>query len=167
MNFNFGVKKKSLLLKIKIMKTKITTRLMILLLITLTAIGANAQQSSVVRQESQMPAYVSSKPATGSYTYKVFQAPNKNFGYDILLNGKLVYHEFASMNQPENANAPLAKNLNAPKLKNTDAAFAKRENLALSKKEHAEKAALLAIEKMKRREAPVLSQDEVRKIVSQ
>lgn len=100
-----------------------------------------------------------------TYTYKVFQAPNKNFGYDIFQNGKIVYHEFASMNQPENLSGP--KTLSASKSNNAGTAFNTRENLALVKPAHAEKAALLAIEKMKRNELPTLNKDEIKIILAQ
>jgi hypothetical protein len=105
------------------------------------------------------------QPEAVHYTYKVFQAPNKNFGYDILLNGKIVYHEFASLDQAENINLPKTSGLS--KLHATSASLVTKENLALVKAEHAQKAALLAIEKMKRKELPVLSRDEIKTIIAQ
>jgi hypothetical protein len=105
------------------------------------------------------------QPEATNYTYKVFQAPNKNYGYDIYQNGKIVYHEFASMDQPENTGR--SKNSSAPKLTGTNSAFSTRENLSLMKAEQAEKAALLAIEKMKRKELPMLSRDELKIIIAQ
>lgn len=131
------------------MKKKFTLPLMaFFLLLLFTSIVCKAQQS-----------------VTTNYTYKVFQAPNKNFGYDIFLNGKIVYHEFASMNQPENISQ--TKTLGVSKSSGTGTSFNTKENLALVKTTHAEKAALLAIEKMKRKELPVLSKDEIKKIVAQ
>lgn len=105
------------------------------------------------------------QPEVTNYTYKVFQAPNKNFGYDIFQNGKIVYHEFASLNQPENTSP--SKTLSASKSIGTGTPFNNKENLALVRSEHAEKAAMLAIEKMKRKELPVLSKDEIKKIIAQ
>jgi hypothetical protein len=105
------------------------------------------------------------QPQATTYTYKVFQAPNKNFGYDIFQNGKIVYHEFASMEQPENINGTKTSGLS--KLNGTNASVHTKENLALVKSAHAEKAALLAIEKMKRKELPVLSRDEIKIIIAQ
>jgi hypothetical protein len=105
------------------------------------------------------------QPEGANYTYKVFQAPNKNYGYDILLNGKIVYHEFASMNQPQNISQ--TKIPGASKSNSTTAAFNAKENLAFLKAAHAEKAALLAIEKMKRKELPSLSKDEIKIIIAQ
>jgi hypothetical protein len=105
------------------------------------------------------------QPRATNYTYKVFQAPNKNFGYDILLNGKIVYHEFASLNPPEHISQ--TKTYGASKLNSMSPALNTKENLALVKTTHAEKAALLAIEKMKRNELPVLSKDEIKIIIAQ
>ncbi len=99
------------------------------------------------------------------YSYKVFQAPNKNYGYDIFQNGKIVYHEFASLTQLENASRP--KPSGASKVNSTTTAFNTRENLAFMKAEHAQKAALLAIEKIKKKELPVLSNDEIKTIITQ
>jgi hypothetical protein len=131
------------------MKKNITLALAAFVLsLLLTSIDCKAQQ-----------------PEATNYTYKVFQAPNKNFGYDILLNGKIVYHEFASMDQPENISRTKTSGLS--KLNSTSTALNSKENLALVKTEHAEKAALLAIEKMKRKELPVLSKDEIKIIVAQ
>jgi len=112
------------------------------------------------------------QPAATNYTYKVFQAPNKNYGYDIFQNGKLVYHEFASMDQPDNISRTKTSGLSksngrSTALNSTSTAMNTKENLALVKAEQAEKAVLLAIEKMKRKELPVLSKDEIKIIVAQ
>ena len=129
-------------------KTVILPTAAFLLSLLFTSINCNAQSSH----------------ATG-YTYKVFQAPNKNYGYDIFQNGKIVYHEFASMSQPANTSQP--KPSGASKVNSTGATLNTRENLAFMKAEHAQKAALLAIEKMKRKELPVLSNDEIKTIITQ
>jgi hypothetical protein len=105
------------------------------------------------------------QPEAANYTYKVFQAPNKNYGYDIFQNGKMVYHEFASMNQPENISR--SKTLSTSQFTKSGTGLNTKENIALVKSEHAEKAALLAIEKMKRKELPVLSKDEIKIIIAQ
>ena len=135
------------------MKTKFNFLLTTVLLMFLTVMVSKAQQPATLNT------------AAAGYTYKVFQAPNKNFGYDILRNGKIVYHEFASINPPENSST--GKNFRAATLSGAGNTFAGKGNLAFQKQEHAEKAALLAIEKMKRKESPVLSQDEIRKITAQ
>ena len=105
------------------------------------------------------------QPEATNYTFKIFQAPNKNYGYDIFQNGKIVYHEFASMSLTENTSQP--KPSGATKVNSTNTAFNTRQNPAFMKAEHAQKAALLAIEKMKRRELPVLSNDEIKIIITQ
>ncbi len=99
------------------------------------------------------------------YSYKVFQAPNKNYGYDIFLNGKIVYHEFASLTPPEGPGQSKTTDLVKLRVKNPSPDT--RENLAFVKHEHAEKAALLAIKKMERNEPPALSMDEIKNIVAQ
>src|SRR5579871_1518672 len=138
------------------MKSKITF-LVGIWLITINC--AKAQQSaSLQKQPVNTPAHA----AVTNYTYQVYQAPNKNFGYDILLNGKIVYHEFAAMSRPDNI--PQLKNSPAFKSANSSATFSERENTALSKKEHAEKAALMSIDKMKKKESPSLSKEELKKI---
>jgi UDP:flavonoid glycosyltransferase YjiC (YdhE family) len=149
------------------MKPKITyPGTMFLLPMLLIASLSRAQQTTEIeKQPRQSPAHSFNNPASVSYTYKIFQSPNKNFGYDILMNGKLVYHEFASMHQQENQLQ--TKNPNTLRLHNPNTDLNKKEFGALSKKEHAEKAALLAIEKMKKRESPMLSQDELRNITAQ
>lgn len=119
-----------------------------LLSLLLTSLESKAQQSKAT-----------------NYTYKVFQAPNKNYGYDIIQNGKIVYHEFASMNLPENTSQP--KTLSVSRSTGGGPALNTKENLALVRADHAEKAALLAIEKMKKNELPVLSKDEIKKIIAQ
>jgi hypothetical protein len=105
------------------------------------------------------------QPDATAYTYKVFQAPNKNYGYDIFQNGRIVYHEFASISQPDNTSRP--KPSGVSKVNNTSTALNTRENLAFMRPEHAEKAALLVIEKIKRKELPVLSNDEIKAIIAQ
>jgi hypothetical protein len=128
---------------------KITTILLtaFVLCLLITSKECRAQQTEAVK-----------------YSYKVFQAPNKNYGYDIYKNGKIVYHEFASINQPENFNP--SNNTSPAKLNGVNKAPDNKENLALVKSGHAEKAALLAIEKMKRNELPVLSRDEIKQITA-
>jgi len=64
----------------------------ILMLILFTTSQAKAQQPT----DSQ-PANVSQQIAKGDptaiYTYKVFQAPNKMYGFDILKNSKFIFHQ--------------------------------------------------------------------------
>ena len=77
-----------------------------------------------------------------NYTYKIFQAPDRMFGYDIFRNGKIIFHQPALIVQSKNNSIA-----------------------GIAKKEHAEKAALLAIEKIKKNEPATLTQQEIKKIV--
>jgi hypothetical protein len=151
------------------MKVKATLHFtsLLMLILAISIVSAAQQQAAITKQSNPVPANVANNPSAANYTYHVFQAPNKMFGYDILQNGRLIHHEFAAMVQPENANAPVVKNANAAAAIKTNTAFSKSANSALAKKEHAEKAAMLAIEKIKRREPPALSQEEIKKIVGE
>ena len=114
----------------------------ILMLILFTTSQAKAQQPT----DSQ-PANVSRQIAKGDptaiYTYKVFQAPNKMYGFDILKNSKFIFHQPAS---------PMPSNSYHP---------------ALVTKENAEKAAELSIEKIKKGQTATLTDNELKKIVTQ
>ena len=92
------------------------------------------------------------------YTYKVFQAPNKMFGYDIFQNGKGVFHQPAAIVSPNNVVA----NQQAVK-QNLPVANDQRAVLAgFSQREFAENAALLSIEKIKKRSGPALTGEEMK-----
>ena len=120
------------------MKTKIITLIgCILSACMLTTFTSMAQQPTPENTLIQPRGSI-----VENYTYKVFKAPNKMYGYDIFKNDKIIFHQGAS--------------------------FAKPNNLivVITKKEHAEKAALLAIEKIKKHEPPALTQKEIKKIVS-
>ena len=76
------------------------------------------------------------------------------------------------MDQPENISRTKTSGLSksngtSTALNSTSTSFTTKENLALVNAEHAKKAALLAIEKMKRKELPVLSKDEIKNINAQ
>ncbi len=53
--------------------------------------------------------------AFANYTYHVFEAPNKMFGYDIFLNGKIIFHQPASIAQQKIQLRRLQKRSNAEK----------------------------------------------------
>ncbi len=97
-----------------------------------------------------------------SYTYKVFQAPNNMFGYDIYLNGKGIFHQPAAMVPPNNAVANQRSVQQVLPVANDRHALPGE----LSKKEFAENAALLSIEKIKKRSAPGLTNDEVKQVIT-
>lgn len=120
------------------MKTKtILTTACILVVSMLAAYHAKAQATQPVK-----PATVQGKKAAAEYTYKVFQAPNKMYGYDIFYDGKIRLHQGASAVQENNSIAVLAK------------------------KEQADKAALLVIEKLKKNQPAVLTQEELKKVTT-
>lgn len=80
---------------------------------------------------------------SANYAYKLFQAPNKIYGYDIFFNEKIIFHQGASSIQPNKSIA------------------------ALATKAQAEKAALLTIEKIKLNQPAALTQQELKKITTE
>jgi len=105
--------------------------------ITLMSYHVHAQSVQAVK-----PGYSAAKQVVVNYTYKLFQAPNKMYGYDIFRNNKFIFHQPALLTMPGNS------------------------IVALSKKEYADKAALQAIEKIKKGQPAELSQDEIKKITN-
>ena len=98
------------------------------------------------------------QPAT--FNYKVFQAPNNLFGYDIYQDGKGVFHQPAalfSQGKIPVTQAPIQQNDN--KVKGSP----DRLN-GFSRREDAENAARLSIEKIKRQAAPALTDEEIQQI---
>lgn len=75
------------------------------------------------------------------YTYKVFQAPNKLYGYDIFKNGRGIFHQTVPANVAD--------------------------ALAIHEKRFAEKAAVYSIEKLKNKNSASLSPQEIKNIISQ
>ncbi len=125
------------------MKTKIPALITSILLISmLTTFSAMAQQPQYVRPENPAE-QIAKAGAPANYTYRIFEAPNKMFGYDIFRNGSIIFHQGASTVRPNNSIA------------------------AIAKKEHAEKAALMVIEKIKKGEPATFTQEEIKKIIAQ
>jgi hypothetical protein len=119
---------------------KLTTLLTCLGALCLFTLNVHAQQP----QANENTASVNSKikgDVPGIYTYKIFQAPNKLYGYDILKNGRNVFHQTVPA-------SPL-------------------DPLAIKQKKYAEKAAMLSIEKLRSQTFAGLSPHEIKKIVSQ
>lgn len=119
------------------MKTKSTCLVFCMLLLSvLIAVNAKAQQL-----ENDKPANTTIQlPATdtgANYTYRLFVAPNKLYGYDIFLHNNPIYHQPA-MIQP-----------------------AGNKQVALTLKSEADKAALLSIEKIKKGLPGELTRDEL------
>lgn len=113
-----------------------------LVISVLPTLRALAQQPQYVKPEMTAEQMVREK-ASANYTYHVFEAPNKMFGYDIFRNGRIIFHQAASADQPNNL------------------------FVALAKKPQAEKAALLVIERIKKGEPATLTPEEIKKIIAQ
>ncbi len=113
--------------------------LLLSLLVTLSSI---AQQPKYARPANPTRLEMANRQVTGDYTYHAFIAPNKSFGYDILRNGRIIFH------QPATAEAP---GIN---------------KAALTKKEQADKAATLSFDKIKKGMRPELSREELIKIAA-
>jgi len=126
------------------MKTKISIQFACMLtLFLLTSSHAFTQQTQYTRPEN-VSEQIARGGAPANYTYKVFQAPNKMYGFDILKNGKFILHQPAS------------------------AVSASSYYPALATKENAEKAAQFSIDKIKKGQQPaMLTNDEVKKIITQ
>jgi hypothetical protein len=111
-----------------------------LLTLCLLALCVNAQQPQVKRNNELINSQkINSAP--GVYTYKIFQAPNKLYGYDILKNGRNIFHQ------------PVPASTSDP--------------LAIKQKTFAEKAAALSIEKLRTQTFASLSPQEIKNIISQ
>lgn len=122
------------------MKTKTITLLGCMVLIT--ALSTSAQTITAERSRNSQELQLRSRQPGDSYSFHLFVAPNKSFGYDILRNDKLVFHQPAF-----------------------SGAFNDRD-LMLIKKEQANTAALLAIEKIRKGVPPELSRDELKNITA-
>ena len=97
-----------------------------------------------------------------TYTYKVFEAPNKMYGYDIFQNGKGIFHQPAAIIPANNAGAIQNTVPHIPSSVN-----ASRVALnGFSKKEFAQNAAMLSIEKIKKRSVPALTNDEIKLVIN-
>jgi hypothetical protein len=111
--------------------------------LSLTAIPVFAQQSKTAHS----PAATQKVPLTGAdayavYSYRLYNAPNNTFGYDILKNGKLVYHQYVLM---------LVSN---------------EGKRIFASKPQTERSAMIAIAKIKNGQKPDLSSEELQKILS-
>ena len=112
------------------------------MLIACILITCNTMAQQLQSANAENSAKQTAVTTGANYTYKIFQAPDRMFGYDIFCNGKIIFHQPALIVQPKNNSIA-----------------------AIAKKEHAEKAALLAIEKIKKNEPATLTQQEIKKIV--
>jgi hypothetical protein len=104
---------------------------------------AIAQQSGTVPSPTVMQKVPLIGPdAYANYTFKLYNAPNNTFAYDILKNGKPVYRQFVLMY-----------------LSNEGKRF-------FASKPQTQKAAIVAIEKIKNGQQPTFSKEEIRKLLS-
>jgi hypothetical protein len=132
----------------------------ILVVCMLASFRALAQQPSS-KKAGGSPQQMQGRNASYNYTYQVFQAPNKMFGFDIFQNGKGVFHQPAVIVSPNNVSANQRSALQDPRAGandhgNTPAGF--------SKNEFAESAALLSIDKIKQGLGPVLTSEEMKQV---
>lgn len=125
------------------MKTKISSLLTVILISgMLTTSNVLAQQPKYSPPVYPGPHQIGNRQIQGNYTYYVFTAPTKSLGYYILLNGRMIFHQPASLE---------SRGIN---------------KAALIKKEQADKAAILSIEKLKNGLPPQLSKEEILKLTA-
>lgn len=106
-----------------------------------TAFQSKAQQQNVAKPNNTQ-ALLLQKEGIVNYTFHVFLAPNNTYGYDIFTNGRLTYH------QPAFSRAPIDN------------------NIALTKEDQANRAAMFAIDKIRKGKDPELSNDELKAITA-
>jgi hypothetical protein len=106
-----------------------------------TAFQSKAQQQNVAKPNNAQ-ALILQKEGIVNYTFHIFQAPNKTYGYDIFANGRLTYH------QPAFSKAPI------------------EIDAALTKEDQANRAAMFAIDKIRKGKDPELSNEELKAITA-
>ncbi|MEO8416816.1 MAG: hypothetical protein ABI472_24340 [Ginsengibacter sp.] len=114
-----------------------------------------------IKATSQDAVTHNGQPAN-TYTYKVFEAPNKMYGYDILQNGKGIFHQPAAIIPTNNTG------LNQSAVPQTLSSANDPRGVVngFSKEEFAQNAAMLSIEKIKKRSAPALTNDEMKQAIN-
>jgi hypothetical protein len=125
-------------------KARINTLITCMLAVSLgVSSSAVAQQPNAVQSVKPSTVQMAVIPAADGYAYRLFIAPNKVYGYDIFQNGRMIFHQPAA------------------------AEPAGDKKTGLTKKAFADKAALLAIEKIKKGATPELSRAEIVRIATQ
>jgi hypothetical protein len=119
------------------MKTNTVILAFMLVACLFTFSNSNAQQSA---SSSAIEKASSANQLVTAYAFKVFQAPDKMYGYDISMNNKIILHQPAASPKQDNA------------------------ALVLTKKEQAEKAASFMISKMKNNQPATLTKDEIKQL---
>ena len=112
-----------------------------LILSLMVSLNALAQQQS--SNPSNRPNPEITIQAKVMYTYQVFTAPNNAFGYDVYKNGKPIFHQFILTFITDEG---------------------KRSFVT---KQQAQKAAAMAIEKIKKGMHPFMNETEIKKIAGQ
>ncbi|HVX25882.1 MAG TPA: DUF4907 domain-containing protein [Parafilimonas sp.] len=121
------------------MKTKSKMVLMCLVCLCLAAISKSQAPVTVAKTNGLSLSGLHETMIPG-YAYRTYQAPNKTYGYDIFKNGKSIFH------QPATANA--------------------EDSMALTQQQFAQRAAGMSIEKLHNHMPPALSNDEIKKIIT-
>lgn len=116
-------------------------------------------KNTIAQQKQSISPNASLAPVRGgqtasSYTYKVFEAPNKMFGYDIYQDGKIIFHQPAAIRYSDK----LAASQKSVQYAGSDPHV--KAN-GFSKEVFAQNAASLSIEKIRKRSAPALTNDEM------
>jgi hypothetical protein len=126
------------------MKTKSITLFPSLLVLTmllgLTSIAQQGKYNKPAKTDSDEQV---STLLNNAYTFRVFTAPNKTYGYDILQNERLVFR------------LP-----SIPRFKGDETVF-------ITKKQQAEKAVALTMQKLRNGMSPALTTTEVKRIIAE
>ncbi|MEO8762844.1 MAG: DUF4907 domain-containing protein [Ginsengibacter sp.] len=123
------------------MKSKIIFSFVCMLLFNLLiCTQTSAQERGTLGSGSPLQRPVLNKRLPNDYTFRVFLAPNKTYGYDIINQSRVVFHQPAFSRIPGD---PVN---------------------VITRKEEANIAAMLTIEKIKRGIDPELSKQELQKI---
>ena len=107
----------------------------------LASAAIQAQQQKPVLPGNAAQKEIANNDA-GNYSYKLYNAPNNMYGYDLYKDGKPVYHQFVLMY------------------------VSKEGKRLIATKPQAQKAALIAIGKIKQGQPPMLSGDDLKKIIA-
>jgi hypothetical protein len=130
------------ILKLKIMKLKTISMLRSLLLLSMLATSiARAQQPKQSPPARPATGEISTERNVGDYSYRILPAPNNAFGFVVLQNGKMIFQH--------------------PTLK----FIAENGRIYLVKKAEADRAAIITIEKIKKRISPKLTNEELRPLI--
>src|SRR4051812_48594725 len=78
--------------------------------------NAEVQQQRMLAPVSRAPQQIAGAyPIRNNYTYRLFVAPNKLYGYDIFRGGKMIFHQPAMQEPAGDKDAAITKKLQADK----------------------------------------------------